>query len=763
MLPKVLSIIGAALLTSLVAYLLGRVTLARLPGVVRSATTLELRTFSLAVGAVVLSLVTFLICALGWLYDAVLVAAIGTALILWYFYGRVQASSPEFKMAGATNGWMILTWTVSLQFGVYYLFNALAPEHEHDALGYHLGQIARFRREHGFTLITSNLHAFMPKGAEMLYLFAYSFGRESASKLIHLGLLLLTCVGVVLLGRRLGAWRAGLVGALFFACTPVVGRDATSVYVDVALACFHWFTFHSLVLWWKTREDHWLAVAGLVAGFCFAIKYTGGLVVVAAVVAAVVLRRAEPQRAFRGALAVGCFAAISVIPWVAKVYVDTGSPTAPMFTRLFPNPYVTPVWEDSFKDFVKYYRYPDEDRSWKTSPTQIARELTVEGQLTQGFFGPAYLLAPFALLAFRRRIAWVIWAAAIVSALPWWMNATARFLIPSAVFVALALGFAVETMRGRARFIVACALVGTHAFSAWPPVRTVLLPNASFSLWELPIRAALRLDPEWQYLARRVPGYSVVRRLETRTPPGAKVFTFDHLPEYHFHGELLHPIMSTEAREIAEELLKVVEQNLRPTRKYEFRWPKRDLSGIRIELKNAYDNIWRIAEIRFLSGENAVAADEWEAHANTYPWTVERVIDSDIHSIWRSWRNRTPGDWLELRRENAVALDGMELRVPLGMHRFEPEIRAADSDGDWARLGATKHDSQNYEVDIQTLKDKAAQTLREREISHVVVNIGGDAHSRLLGPHIEEDPESWGLREVLREGRYRVYEVVEAK
>ena len=97
------------------------------------------------------------------------------------------------------------------------------------------------------------------------------------------------------------------------------------------------------------------------------------------------------------------------------------------------------------------------------------------------------------------------------------------------------------------------------------------------------------------------------------------------------------------------------------------------------------------------------------------------------------------------------------------MHRFEPEIRAADSDGDWARLGATKHDSQNYEVDIQTLKDKAAQTLREREISHVVVNIGGDAHSRLLGPHIEEDPESWGLREVLREGRYRVYEVVEAK
>ena len=82
------------------AYLLGRVTLARLPGVVRSATTLELRTFSLAVGAVVLSLVTFLICALGWLYDAVLVAAIGTALILWYFYGRVQASSPGIQDGG---------------------------------------------------------------------------------------------------------------------------------------------------------------------------------------------------------------------------------------------------------------------------------------------------------------------------------------------------------------------------------------------------------------------------------------------------------------------------------------------------------------------------------------------------------------------------------------------------------------------------------------------------------------------------------------
>ena len=763
MLPKVFSIIGAALLTSLAAYLLGRVALARLPGVTRSATTFELRTFSFAVGAVVLSLVTFVICSLGWLYDAVLVAIIVAALILWHFYGRVRAGSPESKMAGATSGWMVLAWTVGLQFGVYYLFNALAPEHEHDALGYHLGQIARFRREHGFTLITSNLHAFMPKGAEMLYLFAYSFGRESASKLIHLGLLILTCAGVVLLGRRLGAWRAGLVGALFFACTPVVGRDATSVYVDVALACFHWFTFHALVLWWKTREDQWLAVAGLVAGFCFAIKYTGGLVVVAAVVAVVVLRRSEPRRAFRSAVVVGCFAAISVIPWVAKVYLDTGSPTAPMFTRLFPNPYVTPVWEDSFKDFVKYYRYPDEDRSWKTSPTQIARELAVEGQLTQGLFGPAYLLAPFALLAFRRRISWVIWAVAIVSALPWWMNATARFLIPAAVFVALALGLAVETLRGRARFIVACTLIGAHALSAWPPVRKELFNRASFSLWELPIRAALRLDPEWQYLAPRVPGYSVVRRLETRTPPGAKVFTFDNLPEYHFHGELLQTIMSTQAREITEEMFKVIEQDLRPTRKFEFRWPERALRGIRIELKNSYDDAWRIAEIRFLAGDGEVAASGWQADTNTYPWTAGRLVDSDIHSIWRSWRNRSPGDWLDLRRQTAVELDGIELRVPLGMHRFEPDILGEDSDGRWTRLDVTKHDSQNYEVDVGTLKNKAAQTLREREITHVVVNLAGDVHSRLLGPHIEKDPESWGLREVLREGGYRVYEVIEAK
>ena len=194
-----------------------------------------------------------------------------------------------------------------------------------------------------------------------------------------------------------------------------------------------------------------------------------------------------------------------------------------MFTRLFPNPYATPVWEDSFKDFVKYYKYPDEDRSWKTSPIQAARELTIEGQLTQGLFGPMYLLAPLGLFAFRRKLLWVIWIAALLSAMPWWMNATSRFLIPAALFVAFGLGLAIETLRKRTAFAAVCVLLGGHALCAWPPLRSELFPDASFSIHELPVRGALRLDPEWQFLAPRVPGYAIVRRLETLTKPGEKV------------------------------------------------------------------------------------------------------------------------------------------------------------------------------------------------------------------------------------------------
>jgi hypothetical protein len=70
-------------------------------------------------------------------------------------------------------------------FVVLYLANAMAPEISPDGATYHLGLVSRYLREHGFVRITDNLYAAMPEGVEMLFLFAFAFGKHSAAALVH--------------------------------------------------------------------------------------------------------------------------------------------------------------------------------------------------------------------------------------------------------------------------------------------------------------------------------------------------------------------------------------------------------------------------------------------------------------------------------------------------------------------------------------------------------------------------------------------------
>src|SRR5665811_1034723 len=70
--------------------------------------------------------------------------------------------------------------------------------------GYHLGLVSRYLREHGFVRITDNLYAAMPGGVEMLFLFAFAFGKHSAAALVHLAFLLALVWQIFSYARRRG-------------------------------------------------------------------------------------------------------------------------------------------------------------------------------------------------------------------------------------------------------------------------------------------------------------------------------------------------------------------------------------------------------------------------------------------------------------------------------------------------------------------------------------------------------------------------------
>jgi 4-amino-4-deoxy-L-arabinose transferase-like glycosyltransferase len=112
---------------------------------------------------------------------------------------------------------------------------------------------------------------------EMLFLFAFAFGRQSAAAVFHLTSLFALAAMMTSYGRRMGEAKAGVCGALLVFVSPVMGTDAASAYNDVALACAGFAVFYLLEIWREQEDNRLLIPAGLSAGFCFAIKYTGGV------------------------------------------------------------------------------------------------------------------------------------------------------------------------------------------------------------------------------------------------------------------------------------------------------------------------------------------------------------------------------------------------------------------------------------------------------------------------------------------------------
>src|SRR6185436_8437186 len=68
--------------------------------------------------------------------------------------------------------WITAFFLIFGAFFIYYFFNGLAPEVSPDGAGYHLGNVVRLWRNHGFAWDYPSLYAYFPQGAEMLFLVA---------------------------------------------------------------------------------------------------------------------------------------------------------------------------------------------------------------------------------------------------------------------------------------------------------------------------------------------------------------------------------------------------------------------------------------------------------------------------------------------------------------------------------------------------------------------------------------------------------------
>ena len=649
-------------------------------------------------GAALLSLTVFFLCAVHLAYAAVFLA-IGTAA-LWAA-GRPPLAKPELPKSRLLRG----------AFAVYlvlYFFNAMAPEISYDGSRYHLGLVARYFREHGFERITTNLYAALSQGVEMLYLFAFAFGRHSAASLVHLVFLLALVWGMWDYARRAGFPAAGAAACLLVFASPLVGVDATSAYNDVAVAAIA-FTLFALLERWREQEQpspRLLIAAGLVAGFGYAAKYTAwpGLVYVCAV-PLFAGRLRTPARLGQAALAAAA-ASLLVLPWVFKNYLWLQNPVAPFFNHWFPNPYITVSFEAEYIHHMQWYSL--------ASRWQIPMQVTTYGSLS-GLLGPVFLLAPLALLALRRREGRHLLLAGAFFAVPYFSNISARFLLPCLPFVAMALCLALSRIPG-----LPLAIALLHAVLSWPAVIPKYSHADAWHLFKVPYREALRIKPEDGFLQSNLPFYGAARLVDRATPPGATVFTNTPIPEAYTSRNILVGYQS-EANIVSRAILwSGSVPGAAPTWRWQFDFARQPLRGLRLVQLGIGPDSWSIHELHILDGSHELPREAgWKLAAQPFPWGIQNAFDGRLASLWLCGDTLRPGQFVSVEFPQPATADLVVMETTPDRPALRLKLEGLDPSGRWSTLA--NHPQVENTAPPPDMRLQAAHELKRRGIDYLLI------------------------------------------
>jgi dolichyl-phosphate-mannose-protein mannosyltransferase len=719
---RVIPVLFGALFTVATAWSLGLLLFRRLSLVFH---VWEERLLAFVAGSACLSAIMFVL-------SATRLARRGILLVLALAIIAYAAYSGVFRPAGKPfpplpRMWLWIFGAGFAAFSYVGFFNALAPEHSPDGMTYHLSEVSKYQHAHGFVRITTDIYSNLSQGIELIYLFAVDFGRFSAASLVHFTFLVVLAFLIVSYGKRIGRPEVGVAAALFTYASPIVLLDASTAYLDAALAAVLFALFYLLQIWDENRDPKMLVPIGLLAGFGYEVKYTAFVAVpyAAGFIAWKLWRDRKPV--LRPVLVVSLIAVSCIVPWMVKNWIEVENPISPLANRIFPNPYAHISFEENWRKYLSNYDLP--------SHWQIPLQVTVKGYQLEGFLGPLFLLAPFALLALRFREGRQLLLAAAIFGAFYFSNIGARFLIPLVPFVSLALALAAANIQW-----LLPVLVVAHCITCWPDVYNLYCAPNAFRIAQPPVMAALRLQSEDAYLSQD-PDYVVVRMIGSIVPPGERILSVNQGGQSYLQRELLVGYESA-SNEVSQDILWTpVVRSAQPTHVLKFDFPARELRKLRVvQTADLPNNQWSISELRVMNGEAELARDPaWRLTARPNPWEVQLAFDNSPVTRWRSWQPEAPGMYVEVDFGKFQNVSGVRVESSDDTGASKLKLEGMGADGMWVTL--SDQPVQSRQPIRASLRLAATAELKARGINYLLVkpdNPGADDMRRY--------PTFWGIK-----------------
>jgi hypothetical protein len=693
--------------------------------------------FGFVLGSATLSTLVFVLTAARLAYTEVLLAA-GLAIIVLAAWRGAYRFSAE-RLPPLDISWRIALGLLYACFAFLYLKSALLPEVQPDAVAYHIAQPARYLREHGFPLHQHNMMANLTEGIEMLFTFGFAFGKHSAGAMVHLIYALVLPFGMLSWGRRVGRPEVGAAGGMLFFMSPIVGRLATTGYIDVAVATIVFAVFYALEIWREKPSIALLVPVGLLAGFCYAAKYTAGVAVpfAAGVVLFHCLRNRQPW--LRPLIVTGLCAFAMMAPYLVKNAVLAGNPFAPFGNKFFPNPALTVTQERIYWEGMRH--------GYGLQLNQIPLEVTVRGGTLAGIVGPVFLLTPLALLALRFSAGRRLLLAGLVFLLTYFSNIGTRFLIPSLPFIALALACAF----GRWKAGIA-ALVLVHAFLSWPRVVPQYCQEWCWRLGRAEWRWILRIQPEEDYLRLHRSDYGMSQKIEKSVPPGDVIFGLQGVQEAYQTHEIVVSWQSSFGDRLTTAVMTPISPEMQPTWQFKYAFPEKAVQKIRlVQQGTSPESIWSVTELKvFRQGAELRRGPRWNFHSSHNRWDLPLAFDNNPVTRWNSGQPLMPGMWVQLDFGDEQRIDSVV--VECSSDQPETRMRLEFESAPGRREGLGGEPALQKTESPPGLRAAANATLKLNHVYWLLVNTrDGTAND------IAARPEEWGVRLVATDDEWKLY------
>jgi len=447
----------------------------------------------------------------------------------------------------------LLTFYLLVVFALTFVL-ALAPptSNDYDSLVYHLAAPQQYMQAGFIGELPYDHHSYFPFTMEMLFMLGLWLKGPVLAKLFHWLMLPLACLALVAIGKRHLTARAGLLAAVLLATLPVVQSEASTAYIDIALATFSLLAFLCFANWLAGRDRWWLAWCGVFCGFCLGTKFLGVLTFGWLGLWALGSMARRRDWDVPALAACGGWALLLGGGWYLRNWMWTGNPVYPFAYEIFGGRGWSAEMAKEYTKSQAIYGFGHSFSDWLWLPWRVAMAplntvlltlkgpallprpyfpflesplnnglegmFEVKGHVLQSFVGPALLAFSLPLLAIRRKPAvvgfilwsflffWVFWAAT---------SQQIRYLIPAFAILCLAGGWGAEQFLRRSAALKWSVLLMLAGWMAFAPAYTAYSARRNWATiaGQMPVE---------EFLARNVSGYGAMTWASTQTPPNAR-------------------------------------------------------------------------------------------------------------------------------------------------------------------------------------------------------------------------------------------------